>query len=227
MPRLFFSSFFLGLILISCKKERVMSSTPTIVQLPTAMLPPVNPLNTAPAVFAGPDIYMVFPANSCTLKGAAQYTQSVEGISWYKISGPVSLLLENAGSLETKLYNLEKGIYVFELRVTGKAGLTGRDTVSVHVLEEGADRNEIIFKDLQWGCPMGCHVRVENFHSIIPTGTAFKAYVKRDNSTQWIEVVNRSTGSGKYVWTIYNNGLEILEDQTEYPNDSPDVKIIF
>jgi hypothetical protein len=227
MLRLVFSSFFLGLIVISCKKERVMCPIPTIVQLPTAPPPLVDPLNTATAAFAGQDIYMVFPANSCTLKGSAQYPQSIERISWYKISGPVSMGLKNPGSFETKLYNLDKGIYVFELRVTDKAGLTGRDTVSVHVLEEGAGRNEIIFKDLQWSCPMGCHVRVENFHSIVPTGTAFKAYVKRDNSTQWVEILNSSTGAGKYVWTIYNNGLEILEDQTEYPNDSPDVKIIF
>lgn len=88
-------------------------------------------------------------------------------------------------------------------------------------------KNEKIFKDLKWGCPMGCHLRIENFHSFVPVTTGFKVYIKRDNSSQWVEVVNGSQSWSKYMWTIYNKGLEILEDQTENPEDTPDIKITF
>ncbi len=54
---------------------------------------------------------------------------------------------------------------------------------------------------------MGCHIGVENFHPVVPIGVEFTAYLKRDNSTEWVEVVNMSIGAGKYVWTIYSNGL--------------------
>ena len=221
--------FFIPLLIIvitGCEKEPVINSETQPV--PITSHPPQNPGNPAPNVFAGIDIYLTLPVDSCRLKGSAQFPQNINTISWNKISGPVSVSVENPGSFETNVRNLEKGIYDFELTVTDKAGLTGKDTVSVCVVETGSWTNEVIIKDLRWACPMGCHLRIENFSSIVPTGTAFKAYMKRDNSTQWIEVVNMSQGTGKYMWTIYKNGLEILEDQTELdPNDTPDIKITF
>src|SRR5690606_4434727 len=220
-----------GLIFISCKKEPVISSLPNTGQnpLPPAPQPspPVNPVYTTPSAFAGSDIYIVFPVDSCSLVGSAQYPDFIEIILWNKISGPGSFVIENPGSYKSKVRNLEKGAYAFELSITDKTGLTSRDTVSVNVLTEGSGENVKVFKDLQWGCPMGCHMRIENFYSYIPMGTAFKAYVKRDNSTQWVEVVNINASFSKYMWTIYNNGLEILEDQTEFPQDTPDVMITF
>ncbi|HUS00760.1 MAG TPA: hypothetical protein VMY77_03490 [Chitinophagaceae bacterium] len=220
-------------ICIGCKKEPVNNFSTTTATIPSPILPPTSPppvipVNTAPNVFAGSDIYLVLPVDSCTLKGSAQYPQSIETTLWNKISGPGSFFIENPNLFETKVRSLEKGIYFFEVTVTDRVSLTGKDTVSVSVLETGSGKNELIFKDLRWSCPMGCHMRIENFHSFVPTGTAFKAYVKRDNSTEWVEVVNMSKGIGKYMWTIYNGGLEIPEDQTEPdPNDTPDVKIIF
>lgn len=226
---------FLSQILISCKNEEVMrprqqasssnkNTIPSINQDTTAPKPPAN---TAPNVFAGADIYLVLPLNSCALKGSAQYAESIHHISWKKISGPASFAIETPSSVETKVYNLEKGAYVFELSITNKEGLTGRDSIFVTVLEEGTGENERIFKDLKWSCPMGCHLRIENIYTFIPAGTAFKVYLKRDNSTVWIEAMNGSYAWSKYMWTIYNNGLEILEDQTENPEDTPDVKITF
>lgn len=212
---------------ISCKKEEATNPA----QLPSSgnpiTIPPANPLHTAPNVFAGSDIYIIYPVNSCMLKGSTQYPKSIKTTSWKKISGSGSFVIENPTSLETKLHNLEKGVYAFELSTIDTAGLTGKDTVSVTVLKEASGENEVIFKDRQWSCPMGCNIRIENFYSFVPAGTAFKAYIKRDHSTEWVEVMNSSQSWSKYMWTIYNNGLEILEDQTENPEDTPDVKITF
>lgn len=207
------------LLFISCKNED------TIEQQPPSQANPLVP--AAPNVFAGADIYLVLPLNSCTLKGSAQYAESIHNVSWKKISGPPSFVIEIPTTVETKVHNLEKGAYVFELSITNKGGLTGKDSIFVTVLEEGSGVNVKIFKDQKWSCPMGCNIRIENFYSFVPAGTAFKAYVKRDHSTEWVEVMNSSQSWSKYMWTIYNNGLEILEDQTENPEDTPDVKITF
>ena len=229
MPKLLLINLlFWGMIFISCRKVPVVNNVSTAIENPVPSPPsPLNSVYTTPNVSAGSDIYIVFPGDSCTLNGSVQFPEHIETVLWNKITGQGSLVIENPGSYKTKLRNLEKGIYIFELTVTNKAGLSGKDTVSVFVLEEGSYENEIVFKDLQWGCPMGCHIRIENFHSYIPIGTAFNVYLKRDHSTEWVKVVNMSEKFDKYMWTIYNNGLEILEDQTEFPNDSPDVKIIF
>jgi hypothetical protein len=209
-----FLLFAVGLF-ISCKKE-------------TATLPSaVNHFQSVPKAFAGTDVYIIYPVNSCMLKGSAQYPINIKTTSWKKISGSGSFVIENSTSFETKLSNLETGVYAFEFSITNTTGLTGKDTVWVTVLEEGTGKNERVFKDQQWSCPMGCNIRIENFYSFIPPGTAFKVYVKRDHSTEWVEVVNMSQGWSKYMWTIYNNGLEIQEDQTENPEDTPDVKIVF
>lgn len=215
---------FCALLFISCKNEdAIRQQRPSRVNQNTTS--PNPPVTAAPNVFAGSDIYLVLPLNSCTLKGSAQYAESIHILSWKKISGPASFVIEHPAAVETKLRNLKNGAYVFELSITNKEGLTGKDSIFVTVLEEGTGENVKIFKDLKWGCPMGCHLRIENFYSFIPAGTAFKVYVKRDLSTEWVQAMNGSWS--KYMWTIYNNGLEILEDQTENPEDTPDVKITF
>ncbi|MEJ8819742.1 PKD domain-containing protein [Lacibacter sp. H407] len=208
---LLFLLFFV-LLFISCKNEATLPSA-------------VNQSPNAPKAFAGTDIFMIFPVNSCTLKGATYYPQSIQTISWNKIGGTGSFVIENSGSFVTDVRDLETGIHLFELTIISKAGLTGKDTVSVTVFKETKGENELIFEDRQWSCPMGCNIRIENFHSFIPAGTAFKVYVKRDLFTEWVEAMSGSWS--KYMWTIYNNGLEILEDQTENPEDTPDVKIVF
>lgn len=223
VPKLY--CVFASLIFISCKKEAITNTA--MIGQPS--FPPSTTAQTshrALSVFAGQDIFIVFPTASCLLEGMAETPPNVR-IAWKQISGPGDVVIENPGALKTKVLKLEKGMYSFELAVTDTGGLTGKDTVSVHVLEKGSGTNEIIFRDLQWVCPMGCHIRIEKIYTFIPIGVSFTAYMKRDGSSQWVEIINQSQGSGKYVWTIYNNGLEILEDQTEDPEDSPDVKIIF
>lgn len=223
---------FFAVLFNSCKNEDAIR--PRLLPSPGTQntTPPVNQNDTSlanitPNVSAGADIFLVLPLNSCTLIGSAQYPESIHTVSWKKISGPGSFVIQNPSSLETKVSNLEKGVYEFELTIANKAGLTGKNSVFVTVMVEGTGKNEKIYQDLRWVCPMGCHLRIENFHAFVPVGIAFKAYLKRDNSTQWVEVVNGSQAWSEYMWTFYNNELVILEDQTGDPEDTPDVKIVF
>lgn len=202
---------FLALLFISCKKEAATTPIP----------PSPNQVNAAPYAFADADIYVVFPDNSCTLKGSGVYGQIIKTISWSKIAGPGSFVIETPGSFQTKVHNLEKGIYLFELTVTDKAGLTGKDTVSVIVL----GKNEVVFKDLQWSCPWGCSFQIENFYSFIPSGSAFKVFLKKDNSIHWVEVINGVWS--RYMWSINNNTLHVWDDGTIDEVDTPDIKIAF
>ncbi len=42
----------------------------------------------------------------------------------------------------------------------------------------------VIFNNLQWLCPMGCSVSIENFHDHVPSGTAIRVFV---GAGGWIE----------------------------------------
>ena len=127
-------------------------------------------------------------------------------------------VIDNPASFETKVQNLVKGVYNFEFKAIDKWGMVGTDTVSVYVLEKGSGNNEIILKDVQWNCPMGCNLGIENFYNYVPKGIAFKVYVKRDNATQWVEYVD---------WNIYQNYLEIFIASELWPDDTPDIKIVY
>ena len=133
---------FFGLIYISCKKEPVINSTPATVQPPLPPAPPPNPVHTAPKAYAGFDVMVPLPANSCFMYG---YVKDAESYAWRKISGPVSFNMDNPQSKTINITNLEKGIYEFELTVSA-GGLTGKDTVSIEVCDPRiAGVNEYVF----------------------------------------------------------------------------------
>jgi len=213
------NNFFLLPILIlfittGCKKEPALNQTAVPNPLPT-----VNPTYSTPNVHAGKDIYLVFPDNSTILSGSVQYPQNIQTTLWKKVLGPASFIIESPSSSVTKVRDLEKGVYIFEFSGTDKANTSAKDTLSVFVLEKGSGTNEVIFKDIQWNCPMGCNLGISDFYKYVPTGIAFKVFVKRDNSTQWVEYVD---------WNIYQNYLEIFISHSElWPDDTPDVKIIY
>jgi hypothetical protein len=206
-----------------CKKDPVINSAPpTVLPSPPALpLPPpqpVNPVNTGRKTFAGPDLWVPLPANFSILNGGTSYAVStIESYLWKKISGPASYQVENPGSKQTKVSNLEKGTYEFEFTVTTKAGLSDKDTVSIHVYEpRTAGANEFIFKNLKWDCPIWCGVDIENFNLYVPNGTAFKVFLKTANSVKWIEVLTNM--SDKYFYEINNNhfSIESFDPDDEY-----------
>jgi len=90
--------------------------------------------NTAPISNAGDDQYVFSPADFCTLNGVAQDLENnIKKISWSKITGPSSFLIEHPDSLSTKVSNLQIGVYEFELTVTDSMGLYGKDIIKVTV----------------------------------------------------------------------------------------------
>jgi hypothetical protein len=221
MRKLHLISIIIFLISTGCEKESLRSPAPPLPP------PPVIVMNTAPKAFAGENIWIV-PSDSLTLYGSAYDAENnIVSYSWKKISGPLSYIIENSNSLKTKVRNLEKGTYEFEFTVTDKDGLTGNDTASVFVREPPTQSaGEVIFKDLQWMCVIGCSLSINCISCIVPDGKTFKVFVKRDYSTEWFEVVNESQGqvTDKFSFGIYNNALWIFTDDAK---DTPDVKITF
>ncbi|MEJ7822032.1 MAG: hypothetical protein WKF85_06900 [Chitinophagaceae bacterium] len=212
-----------------CKKDPVINSAPPTVLPSPPILPlppqPVSPVNTGPKASAGFDKWVPLPANFFVVYGGTSHAAStIESYLWKKISGPASYQVENPGSKQTKVTNLEKGTYEFEFTVTTKAGLSDKDTISIHVYEpRTVGANEFIFKYLEWICPLDCYVLIENFNLYVPNGTAFKVFLKSANSVKWIDISNRN-GGDKYFFEIINNNFYI---HSYYPDDEVEVKITF
>lgn len=109
------------LFIIACKKNNPAK-------------PDIQPYNTILRAMAGQDITLILPANYCTLYGSVSYTRSsIKSYVWEKKSGPPSYSIETPDSVITKVSNLEKGIYEFELTITDQMGLIAKDTVIVTV----------------------------------------------------------------------------------------------
>ena len=99
-------------------------------------------------------------------------------MKWTKISGPVAYRLANENSLSTKVDQLEKGVYQFELSVTDSLGLSGKDTVNIKVSEIQQSPGEIIFPDRPWIFPWNSSVEVRNFLSIVIENQSFKVFIR-------------------------------------------------
>ena len=133
---------FIGIFsLISCKKDYINSNNTPDPQVP--------PANVAPKADAGSDIRLEIPTTHTRLSGTAfdvnnNYlaNNNILESTWRKISGPDSYFLEFPGNFTPKLFWLEEGVYEFELSVTIKTGLTGKDTVRVTVFSN--DKKHVI-----------------------------------------------------------------------------------
>ncbi len=186
--------------------------------------------NTAPVADAGSDIMISILSTSIVLSGSAwDNDYNIKSHEWAKISGPVSYSIEKPASLKTKVQNLVKGVYQFELTVTDKEGLTSKDTTAVFVNELGVSKK--IFQNLSWSCPWDCYVEIKNIYTHLPVNGVFKIYMKRDNSTAWHEAfpISQSNGS-KYAYDFYNGTLVIYGidySGGDMFDDTPDIEIVF
>jgi hypothetical protein len=223
----------------SCKKETALPEKNT----------PVQPViqNAAPVANAGLDIKIELPPNFTVLQGgfynADRYVKKVE---WRKVSGPDSCIIVDKDSLKTVVSNLREGVYEFELTVTDKMNLYGKDSVKVEVVKRqqvSSDdvivrEHEIIFKNLVWTFPWYNTLEVKNIYSYIPIpATLVKVFVQRDNASEWKEASPDSNNVSNvyeyYIetrpnggsWTSYGS-LYIFYFGKD-TDDTPDVKIQF
>ena len=201
--------------------------------------PPPQPITIH--VDAGRDIILVLPVNETYLNGSYSYTgTSISSISWTQVSGPASFMIENRNALQTKLSNLEEGVYQFELTVTDATGSYDKDTVAITVKQSPSvtiNGNVIIYNDREWIFPWYNAIEIENFNVLIPPGSSFKIFIQRDYDPQWKEVLPTSIDYNpdiKYEYFIetrpdgagmYNFGSLYIFYYGGDVSDTPAVKI--
>lgn len=227
------------LINSSCTDDTLPTVTSTNTVPSTNTIPPASPPNSAstPSAYAGQDFQVILPTNFCYLSGGYSENKNIKVVKtlWKKISGSSSGVLQSPDSLRTKVSNLEKGIYEFELTITNMLGLIGKDTVRVIVGEMSKTPKEIIFKDMEWIFPWYSTIELKNFNLLMPD-SIFKVYIKRGNNPQWEEVPfllentatkyeyfveTRPDGAGMYAYGslyIFYYGIDT--------DDTPSVKIM-
>lgn len=195
----------------------------------TAPVARVGVLVDTQVVAATSELWWPLPAASGVLVGLATDAESnIESYLWRKISGPESYLIESPHSQRTKVAKLEKGRYEFELTVTDKGQLTGKDTVRVLAYDPAAVRiAETVIYGLVWRCPMGCTVVVENLYNHVPIGAAFKVFINSDASGKgWVEAKSRDEWKhgDRYMYEIYTGKLGVYTDDEQ---GAVDVRIRF
>jgi len=123
-PNLKFTAFVIlswMVVFISCKKEKSCERC--------------RETNKPPIAIAGLDQVITLPTDSVSLDGRT--SSDPDGIIsewlWTKISGPASFNIIKPTDSLTKVKALVTGTYLFELKVTGKGGLSAKDTVQVIV----------------------------------------------------------------------------------------------
>ena len=226
-----------------CKKDQLeyRPGNPATPVIPTTG-------NTAPVAYAGEDVFVLMPLNYAKLNGSASDAENnISKVKWAKISGPGSDIIEKQGSLDTKVKNLVKGVYHFELMVTDEMNLIDKDTMVVTVgeipttpttptIEIGT--NEIIFNDLAWIFPWYNNVEIKNFTDYVPAGGLFKVFIQREYDLTWKEVLPWDSPSlpvgALYDYFIitgphsmYNDGSLYISYYGSDVDDTPNVKIVY
>ena len=213
---------FAGLVFYSCKKET--SCAGCQANQPTQ---PTTNTNKPPIAVAGSDQTITLPTDSVLLNGSASNDQDGRIIAWQwaKISGPASLNIVNANSVQPQATNLAEGVYQFELTVTDSLGLFDKDTTTVTVIK--LYPNEIIFNDLSWQCWWGCWLDIPSLYSHVPAGIPFQVFIKRDNTNYWEEAIYGSQSSNYGFFVDYSSLIVYMGMTANVDNDTPDIKIIY
>lgn len=179
---------------------------------------------------ANVDITVELPINFAILHGSGfGGVGNTLDYKWQKISGPSSYSFDNPGKPQTKVMNLEKGVYQFELTATDNEGRSVQDTMTLHVEDPTSSRHQVFFWDMTWICPLGCGMTIENISSYVPPGNSFSVYLKRDFSSGWELIVPYSaSASSRYYYELSPaGGIFIWEDPDVTIYDHPEVKIVF
>lgn len=219
------------LSMVSCKKNE----TQRLPLTPSTPQPPQGPGNNPPVTvitlkaFAGGDKLVFLPNNKTQLSGG--YSTNIPAslkFLWRKITGPGNFTIETPDSLSTKLSNLSKGIYSFELTITSTTNnLISKDTCEVIANDTSGVVKEIVFDNLKWGQEgllWGSGITIQNLYTQIPLESVFKAYIKRDSTNKWEEMILDDEQATYYV-VLANKSIYIWSTFVE--TDTPNIKITY
>jgi hypothetical protein len=209
--------FVFSLVILSitgCEKE-----TPLIVannSYPPLTLPVPGPFpndSTPPTAFAGSDLLVFLPADSCKLFGWSMYhMNNIKSYKWRKISGPSAFKFSSPDSFRTSVNDLIGGIYEFELTVVDNVGLTDADTATITVKEMPLP--QFLFQNISWYFDeLGerFELPIKNIFSYIPVTNVFNVYIS-NRLGSWVHAFESgSSGSedAQYVFQIYNHHLSV------------------
>jgi K319L-like, PKD domain/Kelch motif len=110
------------LFILSCKKEKSCEGC-------------AGSNNKPPIAVAGPDQVITLPTDSVLLDGRTSNDPDgrISSYLWTKISGPAFFTIIRPSDSVTKIKDLVKGTYLFELKVTDNGGVYAKDTIQVTV----------------------------------------------------------------------------------------------
>src|SRR4026208_599366 len=156
---------------VGCKKKTLPRRVSSPIYLPPPLPPPAYQAVYADARM---NITIELPMNFGILNGDA-YGPGRNGASykWERVSGPASYFLETPDSLKTKVSNLEKGDYQFQLTVTTNAGQSNTDSMTLKVQDASSSNKQIFFWDLNWSCPFGCSILLGDISSYLPANSTY------------------------------------------------------
>ena len=210
--------FLLALISFNCTKQK--SYTPE----DSAPAYTSNP----PTVSAGIDQMFFLPKDSCVLSGTVKSENAIFRYRWELISGPPGSLIEFPEALETKVKYLRTGIYTFSFIAVDKEGKWGTDTVSVIAQPPITPAKQILLQNVAWQCWWGCWIEIPDIHNHLPLRSYFNVYIKRDTSLAWEVVMPYSAYPNDailYFYALDNGYLFIINNTSQDPTDTPDIKI--
>ena len=101
--------------------------------------------NRPPVARAGVDQIINLPTSTVLLDGSASHDpdNNITNYLWTKIDGPASNIVATT-TAQTKVENLQEGIYRFQLKVTDAGGLYSVDTIQINTM---AEPSTICFND--------------------------------------------------------------------------------
>jgi hypothetical protein len=191
--------------------------------------PPPPPGNRPPSINPVEDRIVHWPADSSRLYGGVYDPDyNIATIRWTKVAGPGSFNILQPDSAITRITNLEKGVYRFEIKVVDSAGLSAKDTTTVIVGELPANPQEIILDNQVWACHWDCSIQINRLYNHVPANRFFKVFIKRNNSSNWVEVVpwQEMTISSVYGFGLQKGTLWIYDITYNY-SDTPDIKFVY
>ena len=145
--------------------------------------------NLSPVVDVGVDETVFLPDQSATIDavGFDDETASLD-YSWQQVIGPGAVHIDDMHGSKTKVSGLQKGEYVFEVKVTDRGGLFAKDSIKVEVLDRPSKEIMTVVESIYY-CPNGgCTYIIEKSNTV--WDKLYKVYVQPDSSTtSWTEAL--------------------------------------